>query len=402
MSRIESKKKHIKTVHQKRKLFRAKEPLLSVFMWGINHSLNELAHVNPPVMLMPDDFKASSKVRVDNHLFNKENMPSHFKFKEYCPLVFRNLRERFHVEDQQYLNSLTKLPPIDLESSTSAKGATRRFNSWDGLFLVKTIESYQVAEVHNVIKAYHEYIVERHADTLLPQYMGMYRVTVNDAETYLIVMRNIFSPRMTIHRKYDLKGSTVDRQASDKEKSKDLPTFKDNDFVNDGVQLIVGENAKQRIMEVLKKDTTFLTDQNLMDYSMLLGIHDIEKAEIERETREREAEEGEDECFSSEEDCLGAHTNTPPESPISPGRLQYSESVENPLQDDIYGIQCAGEGKKEIYFLALIDILTHYGMKKRTAQAAKAVKHGANAEISTVKPEQYAKRFLEFIDKVLS
>lgn len=92
MSRIESKRKHIKTVHQKRKLFRAKEPLLSVFMWGINHSvssalfklnlkntnnhhfliqLNELAHVNPPVMLMPDDFKASSKVRVDNHLFNK-------------------------------------------------------------------------------------------------------------------------------------------------------------------------------------------------------------------------------------------------------------------------------------------------------------------------------------------
>lgn len=57
---------------------------------------------------------------------------------------------------------------------------------------------------------------------------------------------------------------------------------------------------------------------------------------------------------------------------------------------------------KEIYFLALIDILTHYGMKKRTAQAAKAVKHGANAEISTVKPEQYARRFLDFIDKVLS
>ncbi len=48
--------------------------------------------------------------------------------------------------------------------------------------------------------------------------------------------------------------------------------------------------------------------------------------------------------------------------------------------------------RKEIYFMALIDILTHYGMKKRTAAAAKSVKHGANAEISTVKPEQYARR----------
>ena len=29
-------------------------------------------------------------------------MPSHFKFKEYCPLVFRNLRERFGIDDQDF------------------------------------------------------------------------------------------------------------------------------------------------------------------------------------------------------------------------------------------------------------------------------------------------------------
>ncbi len=51
--------------------------------------------------------------------------------------------------------------------------------------------------------------------------------------------------------------------------------------------------------------------------------------------------------------------------------------------------------------MALIDILTHYGMKKRTAQAAKTVKHGAGAEISTVKPEQYARRFMDFISKAI-
>ena len=56
---------------------------------------------------------------------------------------------------------------------------------------------------------------------------------------------------------------------------------------------------------------------------------------------------------------------------------------------------------QEIYFIALIDILTRYGVKKRTAQAAKTVKHGAGAEISTVKPDQYARRFMEFIDKII-
>lgn len=93
------KKKHFRVKHQKVKLFRANEPLLSVFMWGVNHTvsiyflycprsnnfvalclhrymifmfqINELSHVTIPVMLLPDDFKAYSKIKVDNHLFNK-------------------------------------------------------------------------------------------------------------------------------------------------------------------------------------------------------------------------------------------------------------------------------------------------------------------------------------------
>ena len=28
---------------------------------------------------MPDDFRAYSKVKIDNQSFNKENLPSHFK-----------------------------------------------------------------------------------------------------------------------------------------------------------------------------------------------------------------------------------------------------------------------------------------------------------------------------------
>lgn len=57
--------------------------------------------------------------------------------------------------------------------------------------------------------------------------------------------------------------------------------------------------------------------------------------------------------------------------------------------------------RREIYFIALIDVLTNYGVKKRTAQAAKTMKHGAGAEISTVKPDQYARRFMEFVEKII-
>ena len=50
-----------------------------------------------------------------------------------------------------------------------------------------------------------QHVVEHHGKTLLPHYLGMYRITVNDQETYKVVMKNIFSPKMPIHKKYDLK-----------------------------------------------------------------------------------------------------------------------------------------------------------------------------------------------------
>ncbi|CAH2243558.1 jg1605 [Pararge aegeria aegeria] len=147
------KKKHIRVKHQKVKLFRANEPLLSVFMWGVNHTINELSHVSIPVMLLPDDFRAYSKLKVDNHLFNKENMPSHFKVKEYCPLVFRNLRERFGIDDIDYKESLTRSQPIPDDSS--GKSGAKFYQSYDRLFILKTLTSEEVERMHSFLKHYH-------------------------------------------------------------------------------------------------------------------------------------------------------------------------------------------------------------------------------------------------------
>lgn len=88
--------------------------------------------------------------------------------------------------------------------------------------------------------------------------------------------------------------------------------------------------------------------------------------------------------------------------------------------------------RREIYFIAIIDVLTQYGVKKqviyrtlflfsllihhsyhdcfislnqtkqKAAKAAKTVKYGSNVDgISTCDPEQYAKRFIEFMDKAI-
>jgi 1-phosphatidylinositol-5-phosphate 4-kinase len=88
-----TKTKRFKVKHPKRKLYRASEPLLSVFMWGANYTVRELQHVSIPVMLMPDDFKSYTKIKVDNQAFNKENLPSHFKVRHWVSFPsFRNMK----------------------------------------------------------------------------------------------------------------------------------------------------------------------------------------------------------------------------------------------------------------------------------------------------------------------
>lgn len=403
------KKKHIRVKHQKVKLFRANEPLLSVFMWGVNHTINELSHVTIPVMLLPDDFRAYSKLKVDNHLFNKENMPSHFKVKEYCPLVFRNLRERFGIDDIDYKESLTRSQPIPDDSS--GKSGAKFYQSYDRLFILKTLTSEEVERMHSFLKHYHPYIVERHGKTLLPQYLGMYRLTVDGIEHYLVATRNVFSNHLNIHRKYDLKGSTVDREASEKELEKDLPTLKDNDFIKQGVRIDIGDAAKEKLLETLTADVEFLTKLHLMDYSLLLGMHECGRGEAEAEAaRQRDAENDSDNGDSdTDSDTDNRHHgdrwgyNTPPDSPRGFAR-QSSLRYEGIIPElDIYAIPSQDSApKKEIYFVALIDVLTHYGVKKQAAKAAKTVKYGSNVDgISTCDPEQYGKRFIEFVAKAI-
>ena len=68
-------------------------------------------------------------------LFPRENLPSRFKFKEYCPMVFRNLRARFGIDDQDYQvwNVFEKSGGLESGSQGAVAGGGR--GRWGGRWL---------------------------------------------------------------------------------------------------------------------------------------------------------------------------------------------------------------------------------------------------------------------------
>jgi len=387
--KIKIPKKGVKRFQkQKQKVFRANEPFISVFMWGVNHSIKELACVRIPLMLMPDDFKAYSKVKIDNHIFNKENLPSHFKVKEYCPVVFRRLREIFGITEKDYVNSLCFSQPI--RTDNSGRSGARFLLSFDERFVIKTLSSEDIAEVHELLPKYHQYVVEHSCKTLLPQYMGMYRLTLNNSEHYMIVMKNVFSPKHRVQTKYDLKGSTVQRDASDKEKKKDLPTFKDNDFVKANIKLHLDQNVREEFLTKLKNDAEFLAKLKLMDYSLLVGIHNSDLSSENTDS-------------STDDNCAGS--SSPPESPteFAGGPMSPQICEIEPDYGQFYAINSAANStKREVYYMGLIDILTHYDTKKKAAHAMKTAKHGLGADFSVKSPRVYAHRLIQRLEQATS
>lgn len=124
-----------------------------------------------------------------------------------------------------------------------------------------------------------------------------------------------------------------------------------------------------------------------MDYSLLVGIHDCTRADESHESP-TEGNRPENSDVENSEDCDSGGDrigyNTPPDSPRCI-ELQGKEIIP---EIDIYAIPSL-EGKliksfknfiktslsftdhNEIYFIALIDVLTHYGVKKQVKSCLK-------------------------------
>lgn len=191
-----------------------------------------------------------------------------FHWKDYCPMVFRNLREMFKLDAADYMMSICGDDGLR-ELSSPGKSGCIFYLSHDDKFVIKTLRKSEVKVLLKMLPEYYDH-VHKYENTLITKFFGLHRIKLNyGRKVRFIVMGNMFYTELKIHRRYDLKGSTYGR-CTNKDKITETTTLKDLDLTYD---FHMDCSLREALFEQLSLDCKFLESQEIIDYSLLLGLH---------------------------------------------------------------------------------------------------------------------------------
>lgn len=205
-----------------------------------------------------------------------------FKFKDYAPWVFRHLRARFKLDPADYLMSLTSKYILS-ELGSPGKSGSFFYFSRDYKYIIKTIHHSEHKLLRRILRDYYEH-VDKNPNTLISQFYGLHRVKMAyGRKIHFVVMNNLFPPHRDIHQMFDLKGSTVGRDYREEDLARNpRATMKDLNWLRREKRLHCGPLRKDVFMTQVKRDVALLQRLNIMDYSLLVGMHDTRKGNDEQ------------------------------------------------------------------------------------------------------------------------
>ncbi|KAK7950956.1 uncharacterized protein PG986_006684 [Apiospora aurea] len=376
------------------------------------------------------DFEAKQKSTFD--IAGNELVPSakyDFKFKDYAPWVFRHLRALFRLDPADYLMSLTGKYILS-ELGSPGKSGSFFYFSRDYKYIIKTIHHGEHKFLRRILKDYYNHVADN-PNTLLSQFYGLHRVKMPyGKKIHFVVMNNLFPPHRDIHQTFDLKGSTVGRDYREEDlENNPRATLKDLNWLRRKRHLELGLTKKQLFMEQLQRDVRLMQKLKIMDYSLLIGVHDLKKGNEEnlRDKTLQVFNPGGREGPSDEADPNQILMRTPSklesarkarelrqmiraERPVPMG--QTSNRMPEELEEgnrpggifysDDGGLRATHENNtagEEVYYLGVIDCLTHYGMIKKIEHFWKGLTSD-RTQISALPPEEYGERFIKFMEGV--
>lgn len=339
--------------------------------------VSDICHRTQDGQFVPAVFK---ECRVLTLSYEAEDRVIDFEFDVVAPEVFKDLRyHAYGVEEGEYQESMC-LHPLTGGQQGEGRSGMLFFSSWDKRYLAKTVRGVELPFFFDSLDVYHRHLRGMSAAytrtgctaSLLPRFSGFYGLKfAGEAKSYLVVFENIFPAKVSLKEKYDLKGVLgKSRYVSDEQRTQGVEVLKDRNFVTRSLN--VGPEMKKRLVGQLQQDVLFLEEHGKLDYSLLLGVADL--------------------------DAL-------PRAPHDDRALQW------PTLEcrGVRSMGSDGHAANEVFFFGIIDILQEYTSKKAVENTLKSVKHGLthafkrsdhadswNA-VSSVPPGQYAKRFLDYL-----
>ncbi|GAB4843937.1 Phosphatidylinositol 4-phosphate 5-kinase 4 [Ancistrocladus abbreviatus] len=379
---------------------------------GIRHAVGRRA---PPTSL---DLKSSAfdprekfwtKFPPEGSKHTPPHSSNEFKWKDYCPLVFRALRKLFKVDAADYMLSICGNEALR-ELSSPGKSGSFFYLSSDDRYMIKTMKKAEVKVLLRMLSAYYNH-VRAFESTLVTKFFGLHCVKLTgpiQKKVRFIIMGNLLCTEHTIHRRFDLKGSSLGRTTDKPEEEMDASVIlKDLDL---NFIFRLQKAWFQEFCRQVVRDCEFLENERIMDYSMLVGIHF------------REASKAGDLIPSGARTPIGGDDHENDEAPrlsradmdqllVDPAwwtsiRLgtnmpaQVERAIRRP-DGESQIMEPTGEFYDVVMFFGIIDILQDYDISKKLEHAYKSMQYDPTI-ISAVDPKLYSKRFRDFIFRIFS
>ncbi|PKA53367.1 Phosphatidylinositol 4-phosphate 5-kinase 6 [Apostasia shenzhenica] len=341
---------------------------------GIRHAVGKQA-LATSLDLKASAFDPKEKVWTRFPPEGSKQTPPHqscdFRWKDYCPLVFRTLRRLFKVDPGDYMISICGNDALR-ELSSPGKSGSFFYLTNDDKYMIKTMKKSEVKVLLRMLPAYYNH-VRAFENTLVTKFFGLHCVKLTGAiQVRFVIMGNLFCTEYTIHRRFDLKGSSHGRTTDKPEEEIDeTTTLKDLDlnFIFHLQRTWFQEFCKQ-----VDRDCDFLEQERIMDYSLLVGVHfrdvSISQGDLLRVNNLIK---------------LGANM---------PARVE--QILRRPDGESLLIGEPTGEFYDVVLFFGIIDILQDYDISKKLEHAYKSIQYDPTS-ISAVDPKQYSKRFRYFI-----
>ncbi|KAG4200730.1 hypothetical protein ERO13_A05G232300v2 [Gossypium hirsutum] len=370
--------------------------------------------------LKPSDFDPKEKFWTRFPVEGSKLTPPHqsveFRWKDYCPVVFRHLRDLFQVDPADYMVAICGSDALR-ELSSPGKSGSFFYLTQDDRFMIKTVKKSEVKVLIRMLPSYYQH-VSKYENSLVTKFFGVHCVKpIGGQKTRFIVMGNLFCSDYRIHRRFDLKGSSHGRSTDKPEEEIDeTTTLKDLDL---NYVFRLQRNWFQELMKQIDRDCEFLEAERIMDYSLLVGLHfrddnrgdkmglspfllrtgkkdSYQNEKFMRGCRFLEAElQDMDRILAGQKPLIRLGANMPARAV----RMSRRSDFDQYTQGGVGLFSHSGEVYEVVLYFGIIDILQDYDISKKLEHAYKSLQADPSS-ISAVGPKLYSKRFRDFIGRI--